>query len=127
MTQKKYLGICMDHSNAHLIEFSRDGKESNTIESQFTRGDDEPSSSSSENLRHNKENQQQSEYYKQLGTVIKNYTDVLLFGPTNAKSQLFNLLRDDFLFEKVKIEIRQTDKMSDTQQNTFVTEFFSAN
>ncbi len=54
---------------------------------------------------HNKEQQQQSEYYKTLGETIKNYDDVLLFGPTNAKVELLNILKADISFSiKLKIE-----------------------
>ena len=38
---------------------------------------------------HNKEQHEQSDYYKKLGETIKNYTEVLLFGPTDAKVELF--------------------------------------
>jgi len=60
-----------------------------------------------------------------LGDVIKNYEDVIIFGPTNAKSELLNILKADHHFEKIKLEIEQTDKMSQNQQHAFVTDYFS--
>ena len=74
---------------------------------------------------HNKEQHQQSDYYKQLGEIIKNYTEVILFGPTDAKVELFNILKADHHFAKIKIEFQQADKMTENQQHAFVKEYFS--
>ena len=125
MTTAKNLGIWMDHSSANLMELTIDPIETKTIESKFTHQAKEQSLSKSENLMHNKEQHQQSEYYKKLGEVIKNYEEVILFGPTDAKVELFNTLKADHHFEKIKIEIKQTDKMTENQQHAFVREYFS--
>ncbi len=127
MIVTKKLGIWMDHSNAHLIEFSSDAesKEKKVIASKFTHEQKEQSLGKSENLMHNKERHQQSEYYKELGEVIKHYESVVLFGPTNAKNELMNIMKADHLFAKIKIEVEQADKMTDNQQQAFVREHFS--
>ena len=65
------------------------------------------------------------EFYKKLGEVIRKYEEVILFGPTNAKVELYNLLKADHLFSKVKIEVQQTDKMTENQQHAFVKHHFS--
>ncbi len=126
MTTKKKLGIWMDHSSAHLMEFKTDPIETTTIESKFTHEEKEHSFSKSESLMHNKEQHEQSDYYKKLGEVIQNYDEVLLFGPTDAKVELFNTLTADHHFEKIKIEIKQADKMTENQQHAFVREHFSS-
>lgn len=125
MKTKKNLGICMDHSSAHLIEFTGDSGESKTIESKFTHDVKEHSLGKSEHLMHNKEQHQQGEYYRKLGEVIKGYDEVILFGPTDAKVELFNLLMEDHLFANIKIGFASTDKMSENQQLAFVREHFS--
>lgn len=125
MTTAKKLGIWIDHSSAHLTEFTADPLETNTIESNFTYQDRQKALGRSENVMHNKEQHQQSEYYKKLGEAIKNYEDVILFGPTDAKVELLNVLRADQRFAKIKIEIKQTDKMTEYQQHAFVREYFS--
>ena len=126
MTTAKYLGVWMDHSRAHLIEFTTDPIEIKTIESKFTlQVKDKHSLARSEDTIHNKEQHQQAEYYKKLGEAIKNYEEVILFGPTDAKDELFNVLRADHLFAKIKIEVKQTDKMTENQQRAFVREHFS--
>lgn len=115
----------MDHANAHVMEFTTDPIETNVIMSLFTHEAKEQSLGKSENLMHNKEQHQQSEYYKKLGETIKNYDEVILFGPTNAKVELLNVLRADHAFEKIKIEVKQTDKMTENQEHAFVREYFS--
>lgn len=115
----------MDHSNAHLMEFTTDPIETNTITSKFTHQEKEQSLGKSESLMHHKEQHQQSDYYKKLGEAIKDYEHVVLFGPTDAKVELLNVLRADHRFEKIKIEVKQADKMTDNQQHTFVREYFS--
>ncbi|HSZ84693.1 MAG TPA: hypothetical protein VK787_01610 [Puia sp.] len=125
MVTAKRVGIWMDHSRAHVMEFTADPIETKTIESAFTHGVKEQSLGKSENLMHNKEQHQQSEYYKKLGEIIKNFEDVILFGPTNAKVELFNTLKADHLFEKIKIEVKPADKMTENQEHAFVREYFS--
>ena len=125
MTTAKNLGIWMDHSSANLMELTIDPIETKTIESKFKHQAKEQRLSKSENLMHNKEHHQQSEYYKKLGEIIKNYEAVILFGPTDAKVELFNTLKADNHFDKIKIEIKQTDKMTENQQHAFVREHFS--
>jgi hypothetical protein len=125
MTTAKYLGIWMDHSNAHLMEFTADPIETKTLESKFTHEVKAQSLGKSEALMHNKEQHQQSDYYKHLGKIIKNYEEVILFGPTQAKVELSNILRADHHFDKIKIEVKQADKMTENQQHAFVKEYFS--
>jgi hypothetical protein len=125
MNTGKKLGIWMDHSNAHLIECTMEPLKTHTLESKFTHQEKEHSLGKSENLMHNKEQHQQSEYYKKLEEIIKGYEEVLLFGPTDAKVELFNLVRANHLFEKIKIVVKQADKMTDNQQHAFVRDYFS--
>lgn len=115
----------MDHSNAHLIEYTTDPIETTVVASKFTHEAKVHSLGKSENLMHNKEQHQQSAYYKELGEVIKNYESVVLFGPTDAKVELFNLLKDDHLFAKIKIEMESSDKMTENQEHAFVRNYFS--
>jgi hypothetical protein len=125
MITEKNLGIWMDHSSASIMEFNINTIETTTIESKFTHDDKEFSLSKSENLMHNKEQHQHAEFYKKLAGVIRNYNEVVLFGPTNAKSELFNVLKDDNHFTKIKIEVKNTGKMTESQQHAFVREHFS--
>ena len=123
----KKLGIWMDHASAHVMECTTNTVQTTIVTSKFTHEAKEFSLSKSENLMHTKEQHQQAEYYKQLGETIKNYDEVILFGPTDAKVELLNTLKSDHLFENIKIETRQADKMTENQQHAFVRAYFSEN
>lgn len=125
MVKAKYLGIWMDHSIAYLMGLSTEPIETKIIKSKSTH--DEHSTSRGENQMHNKEQQVQAEYYKELSEIIINYDEVILFGPTSAKVELLNILKDDHHFDKIKIDVEQTDKMTENQQHAFIREYFLKN
>jgi hypothetical protein len=125
MSNARSLGIWMDHSVANLIEYSTEVMKTKTIESTFTPLVKKDSLEKSENLMHNKEQHQQADFYKTLGETIKDYEEVLLFGPTDAKTELYNLLKADHHFDKIRITVMTTDKMSEPQQHAFVKKHFS--
>ena len=124
MPTTKQLGIWMDHSNANLMDLASDPMSTKVIESKFTQQEKENSMVKGESQMHNKEQYLQSEYYKELAAEIKNYENVILFGPTDAKTELLNTLRSDPHFSKIKIETRQADKMTENQQHAFVKQYF---
>ncbi|HEV7230437.1 MAG TPA: hypothetical protein VGO45_03850 [Bacteroidia bacterium] len=126
MSKSTSLGIWMDHMNAHLIEWTTPAMETKTISSKFTHEAKEHSPGQSEKLMHNKEQHEQKDFYKHLGEAIKGYDQVLLFGPSDAKSELLNLLKADHQFAKIKFEVKTADKMSDKQQHAFVKEYFES-
>ena len=125
MKTAKKLGVWMDHSIAYLIEFTSDSFERITIESEFNHQEKTQALAKSENLMHNKEKQLLSSYYKKLAGVIKDYTEVVLFGPTDAKVELLAVLNQEESFGKMKIEIKNTDKMTENQKVAFVKDYFS--
>ena len=124
MKKNKHLAIWMDHSKAFLMELTDDTIVTNKIVSESANKVEEYSSDMHEKLMHKKEQSQQSGYYKKLRNIIKDFKEVVLFGPTNAKNELFNLLKVDHLFENIKIEVKQSDKMTENQMHAFVREYF---
>ena len=56
--------------------------------------------------------------------VILENDQVILFGPTEAKNELLNVIKENHLFDKIKIEVESADKMTEVQRNTFVKEHF---
>lgn len=125
MKTERKLGVWMDHSIAHLMEFTTEPFEIETIESEFNHEDKEESLTKGESLMHNKEQHSQLKYFKKLSHEIQNFHHVVLFGPTTAKQELFNLLSKDHNFMKTNIEVKDTDKMTPKQQEAFVREYFS--
>ncbi len=124
-TTRNKIGIWMDHSIAHLMEYSTNPFEVQTIESDFTQQEKINSLLKGEVHLHNKEQQLQSKFYKKLMAVVKKYKEVILFGPTDAKEELFNVISADNRFENINIQIKQTDKMTAKQKHEFVKEFFA--
>ena len=125
MDNAKYLGIWMDHSVAYMMGLSTDPIETKIIKTKSTY--DEHSTGRGENQMHNKEQNVQAGFYKELSEYIIGYDKVILFGPTNAKVELLNILKADHHFDKIKIEVEQTDKMTENQQHAFVREYFTKN
>ena len=125
MKTTKKLGIWMDHSIAHIMEFTSKHFEIETIESKLSNKEKIACLTTSENSNFSKEKKQLFEYYKKIGETIKNYKRVILFGPSDAKTELFDLLSEDPRFLKIKFEIKNTDQMDENQQHNFVKEYFS--
>lgn len=117
----------MDSESAHFMEYSDEPAQDAAVESSFTHQVKEVSLGKNENIMHNKEQHQQADYYKRLGEVIKNYDEVLLFGPTNAKAELVNILKEDHHFDNVKIDVMSAEKMTENQLHAFVKAHFSKN
>ncbi|AUC86647.1 hypothetical protein CW731_04660 [Polaribacter sp. ALD11] len=123
MKTQKNVGIWMDHSIAKLIDLTSK-KHSNSITSKFTFDTKEEALSRSEKLMHNKRQQMNEAFYKEIANAILKYDRVLLFGPTNAKTELHNYLKTDLHFKDIKIGIEIADKMTDNQQEAFVKNYF---
>ena len=125
METQKNLGIWMDYANANLIDLNSESK-SQTITSKFNFEVKDEAIRKSEKLMHNKEQQMDEAYYKQVAGVMLNYDNVLLFGPTNAKTELYNYLKKDLHFKDIKIDVEPADKMTDNEKNAFVRKHFRA-
>jgi Zn-finger nucleic acid-binding protein len=125
MKNNRCLGVWMDHHEAHLMEFSLEQPNLKTIQSSFTQEQRAESMEKGEKLMHHKEHQMQEKFYKQLGLVIQDYDEVLLFGPTEAKVELFNRLREEKAFSHIHFSLKKADKMTEHQQQAFVREFFN--
>ena len=126
MKSTKQLGIWMDHSNAHLMELSNDSIVTNKLESPAAFPEQIQNLRMDESLMQNREQNQNKDFFKNLCGVIKDYDEVLLFGPTDAKTELFNILKENRQFEKIKIEVKAADKMTENQKQDFVKEYFNS-
>ena len=124
MGKTKCLGIWMDHASANLMECT-DPIETKIITAAASTRTDDETLAKRESQTHNKEQQLLGDFYKKLGEVIKNYEAVILFGPTNAKTELYNKLQASIHFENIKIEVKDADKMTENQQHAFVRNYFS--
>ena len=124
MEKIKQLGIWMDHSIAHLMDLTNGAIVQSIIVSEFTHDDKKFGLMKDEKHMHIKKQHMQSGYYKKLSDAIIKYQEVVLFGPTEAKNELLNLLKTHHLFENIKIEVKHADKMTENQMHAFVKEYF---
>ncbi|MCG6191273.1 hypothetical protein [Maribellus maritimus] len=124
MNSKKHLGIWMDHSTANIMELSNAKVVSKIIESIPAFPEQLQNLRMDESLMHNKKQNERSAFYKKMSYVINDYSDVLLFGPTNAKTELFNLLKNNHHFDNKRIAVQSADNMTENQQEAFVKDFF---
>jgi len=125
MGDNKLAGIWMDHSIAFVMELINDTIVTNSVVTELSNPEAEFNFYKGEKLINKKKNHLQLSYYKKLGDIIKKYQEVVLFGPTDAKNELINLLKTDHLFEDIKIEVINSDKMTEDQMQTFVREYFN--
>jgi stalled ribosome rescue protein Dom34 len=73
---------------------------------------------------HNKRQQMNEAFYKEIADEVLKYDHVLLFGPTNAKSELHNYLSKDLHFKDIKIDVETADNITDNEKIAFVKSHF---
>lgn len=123
MKTKKQIAVWLDHSEAHLIKPDGDNMISSSIKSENADQVDHRLNKNAD-LMHDKEQQDATDYYKEIKSAIKDNEEILLFGPTTAKDELSNILKADQHFYSVKIDVKDTDYLTKNQQNAFVKEHF---
>jgi hypothetical protein len=125
MKEIKQLAVYMDHTNALLLELENKLIVSRKITCVPEDKDDTDNQDTHSIPAHSTEEQQhESTYYKEIGDIIENYGQVVLFGPTDAKNELYNLLKDHHRFNDITFELVSTDKMSNKQKHDFVTAYY---
>lgn len=124
MKKIKQLGIWMDHSKAILIELYDHKLISKEIMIKPIPLEKENVDTHEVKVHSKEQNHNQSVFFNEISEGIRNYQNVLLFGPTDAKNELFNLLKADHNFENTKIEMKTTDKMTMIEKQDFVVEYF---
>lgn len=118
------IAIYMDHFSANLIEFSKSAKNMKTIKSEFNHFEKEKILQKGESHLHNKEQDLQIKFYKEIASNCLNYSQLLLFGPTTAKTELQTILSNNNRFSEVEIPIKNTDKLTPNEQIAFVNNYF---
>ena len=68
--------------------------------------------------------QHQFAYYDEISSIVKNYQQVVLFGPTETKNEVYEHLKADKHFDKIKIDIVYTKEMTDFQIHEFVLDYY---
>jgi hypothetical protein len=123
----KKIAIYMDHFTANIIEYTNVAVAKKTIKSEFNHLEKEKILQKGEIHLHNKEQDMQNEFYLKLREELLNYNNVLLFGATNAKTELSNILKSDNKFANIEMIIKNTDKLTANEQIAFVNDCFYIN
>ncbi len=100
----------MDNLSANLIEYQDTAKEIKAI------------SAAEAN-----ENTTLLQYYKEITDAVSGYDYLMLFGPTNAKTELQTILSHDNRFSETEIVIKITDKLTHNEQLDFINDYFYIN
>jgi len=124
MKAKRKVGIWLDHATARVIEYNTQEIKAITIKSDLLGLDNQDSSQHSESLLHHKENKKLKAFYKAIIAIVENYDEILLFGPTTAKTELLNLIREEHKYDHLKIENKSAEKMTPPEEHDFVVNHF---
>jgi len=121
----KQLGIYMDLTHALLMELENNQIISRNIvsglkETDITVKQDAHSCGFqwTENL------DLQKVYFTEITDIIKHYQQVVLFGATDAKDELYKLLEAHHRFNDIRIEMLNTGIMTNAQMHEFVKEYY---
>jgi len=123
MENANQIGIWMDHSVAYLMEFNTKPFEIQIIECDFTVDKKKINTKGKDGK--NIDIRRKYKYYNRIGNAILNYDKIILFGPSEAKIDFFDTLSEDERFYKLKIEIKETDKMNVNQHHAFLSQYFT--
>ena len=125
MENFKQLGIYMDHTHAFLMELENGMIISRNILSGWKETDSIDKEDGHFIGFHSAEKKfLQAIYYKEISDIIRHYEQVVIFGPTDAKKELFNLLNDNYHFNKIKIDIVNTEKMTDAEMHKYMIAYY---
>jgi hypothetical protein len=127
METTKKIAIYMDHFVANIFEYNNSAEAIKTIKSDFNHFEKEKILQKGESHLHNKEQDMQQDFYSKLRNELLSYNSVLLFGATNAKTELLNILQADAKFLNVEFTLKNTDKLTENQQIAFVNDCFYIN
>jgi stalled ribosome rescue protein Dom34 len=121
----KQLGIWLDHSIAHMIDNSDSDSHHQHIVADNDKDHETHSVNKGESHQHHREHLILEAFYNQIAEKISHYNHVLLFGPTDAKSELYNKLKKDPHFNAIHIVLESSDKMTENEKNAYVKNYFN--
>jgi hypothetical protein len=115
MNIKKQLGIWMDYSNAHVMEYKLGFVGKRVIHSDISKKIIAEGDFPGDSI---------TGYYDKLKEIIKDYDELVLFGPTQVQTGLQNVLLSDSIFNHIHIELKEPTKLTDMEQYDFVKKYF---
>ena len=134
---KKVIGVWLDHSKAKLIKLQDCAAEITTVLSPYKRHIRIPGESSNktrfgmkyysnqEYNSHHKKQHDLNSYYKEMEIRLSKFDEILLFGPTEAKKELYNHMSENKVFSSKAISLENADKMTEKEMAAYVKSYFS--
>lgn len=122
MSGTKKLGIFINNTIAQLMEFTHDTTEIKTMTSYFQ--NDVTADALGKTIPA-KLKRELKTYFRKLGDIIEHYDEIVVFGPNNTKKQLYQHLRYDKNFGKIKMDLKDSINLDYEQQQEFVKNYFA--
>ena len=125
MKLHKKIAVYLNYQNANIIEYNGDDDMVKNIDSTFTHQSKMETLNKGENTMHQKEQNEQHTYFKSIIDAVKEHNEILLFGPTKAKDELNNLIKENKHLDNISVVVEKTDELNEKQQKHFVNNYFS--
>ncbi|TNE80458.1 MAG: hypothetical protein EP332_07535 [Bacteroidetes bacterium] len=128
------IGVWLDHTKAHLIEYHPFAEQIQTVFSpemesregaEFKTNFGDRASNNEDRLA-NKTQNQHHEFYKLLEKSLLPYDEILLFGSGNARNEFKNILKADKAFQAKTIFVEAAEHLSENQLKAYVRDYFRA-
>jgi stalled ribosome rescue protein Dom34 len=124
MIKIKQLAVFMDDANALFMELYNHMIVSRNIVFKSKENEEYIQYNYSMPLFGSDKDHRQLAYYNEISSIIRNYQQVVLFGPTETKNEVYEHLKADKHFDKIKIDIVYTKEMTDFQIHEFVLDYY---
>ena len=122
MKSRRTLSIWMDHTIAYLYEYKNNTVVTTTIVSTIRHDLGDLYSINESNGSLSPMPKPFSVFFQEISDVIIGYEDVILFGPTGSKNELFNHLLHNHRFDRINMAIQQMEQMEDPDREAFLME-----
>jgi len=133
----KRIGLWLDQTEAHFIHPTVTTNEPENTASELAsqvrhKGESADGvrlggfrSTNNENHKQHREQDALHKYYKELQHKLLEYDEIYIFGPGPARSELYNLMKEDAHFSAKNIHSESADHMSENQLHAKVKAYFN--
>lgn len=113
------LGIWMNYSSAFLTDLTNDSKSAKDKLIVSMPQENETTKVCKNNMITKELGEEQSKFFQKVSDVMDGYQEVLIFGDSGAKREFSKVLALDYLFKNIKIEFRESHKITESQLMAF--------
>lgn len=121
---KQHAGVWLDSHHATIIA-NAPGNETGDFVVEDRVGSPEILKGGSEHTFNQTKQADTLHYFKELAERLRQYDEILVFGPGKSQEQFHNFLDTDGHFKDKKITVGSSDKLSDAKMIERVRDFFA--